>query len=81
MIQSGKEQAGPVFLVGPGKLSETAIGDVSTWWYPGTWNADGEWSSNPEWGNLVWEHDGDVFHLAGQMLTKEQLITIAQSLP
>lgn len=81
VIQSDKEQAGPVFLVGPGELSETTIGDISAWWYPGTWDANGEWSSDPEWGNLVWERDGDVFHLAGQMLKKEQLITIAQSLP
>ena len=81
VIQSGKEKAGPVFLVGPGELSETTNGDMSAWWYPGTWNAGGEWRSDPEWGNLVWERDGDVFHLAGQMLTKEQLIMIAQSLP
>lgn len=81
VIQSDKEQAGPVFLVGPVELSETTIGDISAWWYPGTWNASGEWSSNPEWGNLVWESNGDVFHLAGQMLTQEQLRTIAQSLP
>jgi hypothetical protein len=81
VIQSEKEQRGPVFLVGPGELSEITMGNIPAWWYTGTWNTGGEWSSESEWGNLVWERDGDVFHLAGQMLTKEQLITIAQSLP
>lgn len=81
VIQSDKEQAGPVFMVGPGEPSEITMGNIPAWWYTGTWNAGGEWSSETEWGNLVWERDGDVFHLAGQMLTKEQLITIAQSLP
>jgi hypothetical protein len=81
VIQSVKEKKGPLFLVGDGELSETIIGDIEAWWYLGTWNAHGEWRSDTEWGNLVWEREGDIFHLAGQSLTQEQLITIALSLP
>jgi len=81
VIQSEKEQAEPVFLIGPGELSETTIGNIPAWWYTGTWNAGGEWSSDLEWGNLVWAHEGKVYHLAGQGLIQDQLIRTAHSLP
>lgn len=76
-----EELEGLVFLVGPGGLYETTVNMSPAWWYQGTWNANGEWVTDETWSNLVWEQGGRVYHLAGQDLPLEELVSIATSLP
>jgi hypothetical protein len=79
---AGKEQSeGVVFLVGSGDLQEVRVNTLPAWWYRGTWNAAGEWVTDNTWGNLVWEQEGRVYHLTGQDLPLEELVSIATSLP
>lgn len=76
-----KESEGVVFLVGSGDLQEVIVNTLPAWWYRGTWNAAGEWVTDNTWSNLVWEQGGRVYHLAGQDLPFEELVSIATSLP
>ncbi|MCZ7666891.1 MAG: DUF4367 domain-containing protein [Chloroflexi bacterium] len=45
------------------------------------WNANGEWVPDKTWRSLVWEQGDHVYHLAGQDLSLEELLSIAASLP
>lgn len=76
-----EESEGVVFLVGSSDLQEVTVNMLQAWWYRGTWNSAGEWVSNNTWGNLVWEQGGRIYHLAGQDLPLEELVSIATSLP
>jgi len=75
------ESEGVVFLVGSGDLQEVIVNTLPAWWYRGTWNAAGEWVTDNTWGNLVWGQEGRAYHLAGQDLPLEELVSIATSLP
>jgi len=76
-----KESEGVVFLVGSGDLQEVIVNTLPAWWYRGTWNAVGEWVTDNTWNNLVWEQGGCVYHLTGQDLPLEELVSIVTSLP
>lgn len=80
VIQPAERQEGLVFLVGPGELHETTVGETSAWWYQGTWNAAGEWVEDGTI-NLVWEQDGLTYQLTGQELALAELVRVAESLP
>jgi hypothetical protein len=76
-----EKSEGVVFLVGSGDLQEVMVNTLPAWWYRGTWNATGEWVTDDTWSNLVWEQEGRIYHLAGQDLPLEELVSIATSLP
>jgi|GEM_PF-2795043 len=79
VIQPAEEQEGLVFLVGPGELHETTVGETSAWWYQGTWNAVGEWVGDGTI-SLIWEQGGLTYQLTGQELTLGELVCVAESL-
>jgi len=80
VIQPAEGQEGPVFLVGPGELHETMVGEIPARWYRGTWNAAGEWVEDGTI-SLIWEQDGLAYQLTGQELALVELLRIAESLP
>ena len=79
VIQPAEGQEGLVFLVGPGELHETTVGETSAWWYQGTWNAVGEWVKDGTI-SLIWEQGGLTYQLTGQELTLGELVCIVKSL-
>jgi len=83
IVQPAEEEKaeGLVFLTGPNSLYETTVNLSPAWWYEGMWNANGEWVPDKTWRSLVWEQGDHVYHLAGQDLSLEELLSIAASLP
>ncbi len=73
--------AGIVFLVGPGNIQKVSLGALIGWKYCGTWGAAGEWIPDAPWNNLVWEQEGRIYHLTGQEVPFEELVSIATSIP
>lgn len=73
--------AGIVFLVGPGNIQKVSLGALIGWTYRGTWGAAGEWVPDAPWNNLVWEQEGCIYHLTGQEVPFEELVSIATSIP
>jgi len=82
VIQPAEKEVseGVVFLVGSGDLQEVRVNTLPAWWYCGTWNVTGEWDTNNIWSNLVWEQEGRIYHLIGQDLPLEELVSIATSM-
>lgn len=82
VIQPAEEKSltGFVFLIGPGDLSQTTVNMSAAWQYRGMWNDRGEWVMDRGWSNLVWEQGGRIYHLTGQDLSYEELISIAASI-
>lgn len=79
VIQPAEGQEGLVFLVGPGELHETMVGEIPARWYRGTWNAAGEWVEDGTI-SLIWKQDRLTYQLTGQELTLAELVRVAESL-
>ena len=79
VIQPAEGQEGLLFLVGPGELHETMVGEIPARWYRGTWNAAGEWVEDGTI-SLIWKQDSLTYQLTGQELTLAELVRVAESL-
>ena len=49
--------------------------------FNGVWESNGSWNDTEDWGNLVWEAQGQLYHLAAEHVPLTELIRIAESLP